>query len=150
MTRVDLRALLETIWPRKLSILLTGLVFAALAFLVVGIVPVRYTSTGFLMLDAPKDQAAEAMTRITDIDVLLSPSLLNEVATVTGLYHRKDLVPALRLPEGLTGGLPKTVLGYNTNALLGGTPAAAHPGGSASGRNFSDRMDAVIFRFARR
>ncbi|MCB8878166.1 GumC family protein [Acidisoma silvae] len=109
---MDLRTILEIVLPRKLSILFGGLLFAIFAFFLSGMAPVRYTSTGYLMFDAPKDQTAATMTRITDIDVLLSPTLLTEVASLPAIYQRPDLVPSLRLPSFRDMELPKTLFGY--------------------------------------
>ena len=141
---MDLHALLEIIRPRKFSILLTGLVFATCAFFIAGIIPLRYASTGLLMLDAPRDETLASMARTTDIDLLLAPSLLTEVATTAGLYQKSDLVPALRLPPAILANLPATLLGYQTSELLEGRLVAAGDSAGSAERDLPASMDDVV------
>ncbi|MCB8882203.1 hypothetical protein ACELLULO517_18295 [Acidisoma cellulosilytica] len=141
---MDLRAILQIVLPRKRAILFAGLVFALLAFFLSEMMPIRYGSTGLLMLDAPKDQATETMTRMTDIDVLLSPSLLADVATLPALYRSQDLVPALRLPWALMGQLPATLFGYKTGISLGGSGDSGSSLGPRSRGGASSHIDGIV------
>jgi succinoglycan biosynthesis transport protein ExoP len=96
---IDLRILTEVVWPHKYAILLTSLLFAALAYGLSGMLPLRFTDSGLLMVDEPVSQQDAAMSRATDSDVLRSPSLLASVVDALRLGDRPDLAPRFRLPK---------------------------------------------------
>jgi succinoglycan biosynthesis transport protein ExoP len=78
--------------------MVVGIVCAGLAYGLSGILPARYASDGLLLIEAAKDPTAQTMNRLTDSDLLRSPSLLLSVVAALNLAQRPDLIPALRLP----------------------------------------------------
>jgi succinoglycan biosynthesis transport protein ExoP len=96
---LDLRILVEVIWPRRYAILLTSLLFAMLAYGLSGLLPLRFASDGLLIVDTPENQQTDTMAQATDIDVLRSPSLLANVVDALKLGNQKALVPSFRLPK---------------------------------------------------
>ncbi len=122
---MDSRILLGVLWPRRWAILLGCIVFAGLAFSVSRMLPVRYSSEGLLVISAPKDSTDEAVSRVTDTDLLRSRVLLAGLVHQLDLGNRTNLIPVPRLPAQLAdmrrllrGDTPPTQADRDDAALL--------------------------------
>ncbi len=101
-TTIDPAILLRRLLRRKWSILLSGLLGAGLALAAAASMPLRYAATGLLLTNPAAPGTSEASDRLTQADVLRSPSLLLAVAQQLDLASRPGLVAPWRTPAILT------------------------------------------------
>ncbi len=88
---------------RKLLILLSGVVLSVVAFGLVTVLPLTYTSEGSLIVDsrvisASSDNSAVVNDVLTEVDVLQSVGLIRRAIQDYKLTEIPDLIATLRLP----------------------------------------------------
>ena len=86
---------------RKWSVLLSGIAGATLALMAASGMPVRYAATGMLLTNPAAPGTSEASDRLTQTDVLQSPSLLLAVAQRLDLAKQPGLAARWRYPPVL-------------------------------------------------
>jgi capsular exopolysaccharide synthesis family protein len=91
---------------RKKTLFVSGLIAAALAFLVSRTLPLRYISEGGMVMENATEGTVAPDEGIqlvqTQIDVLTSAGLIRRIVQTLHLDQIPDLEPAFRLPAGVT------------------------------------------------
>jgi polysaccharide biosynthesis transport protein len=103
-TTISFAGLLPILLRRKRLLLLSGVLFAGVAFTGSRILPLQYSGEGSLIIDnrsTSSSESSSSQTVLTEVDVLQSKGLIRRSVSEFHLDTLPDLEPRFRLPDSI-------------------------------------------------